>query len=129
MRTAVCSRSSSVLWLDKRSTLTNLLRFAITCLTCLSLPASVAAQVATATPADSVLLGGKILILDAKDHTAQGLAIRGGKVIAFGTDAQLQSYIGKQTKVIRLEGKMAVPGLIETHVHSIGVTREEHDQP
>jgi predicted amidohydrolase YtcJ len=113
----------------KGFTLSNVIRFVLICITCLLLRGTSAAQPATPPTADTVLLGGKILILDGKDQTSEGLAIRGGHVLAFGTDRQMQSYIGKQTKVIRLNGKMAVPGLIETHVHSVGVPREEHDEP
>src|SRR4051794_30562330 len=96
------------------------------CLSALILSAVVCAA---APVADTVLLGGKILILDSKQQSSQALAIRDRHIIAFGTDQQIRAYIGKQTKVMQLAGKTVIPGLIESHVHSIGVTREEHDQP
>jgi predicted amidohydrolase YtcJ len=88
-----------------------------------------ACGIGAAQRADTVLLGGKILVLDAAGRTVQALAIRGGRIVAVGSDAQMRAYTGKTTKVIPLDGKMVVPGLIESHVHALGAAREEHDQP
>jgi len=87
------------------------------------------ASLAGAQQADTVLLGGKIVILDAKEQICQALAIRDRHIIAHGTDQQMRNYIGERTKIIRLAGKSVVPGLIESHVHSFGVAREEAYQP
>lgn len=78
-----------------------------------------------AAPADTALLGGKILTMDAKEQVCQAVAIRDRHIIASGTDRQIRTYIGKRTKVIQLSGKTVVPGLIESHVHAFGVSREE----
>ena len=80
-------------------------------------------------PADTALLGGKILTMDAKEQVCQAVAIRDRHIIASGTDRQIRTYIGKQTKVIQLSGKTVVPGLIESHVHAFEVSREEAYQP
>jgi len=82
-----------------------------------------------AVEADSVLLGGKILTVDAQDGVQQALAIRGGRILAVGRDDEIAARIGKGTEVIRLEGKTVVPGIIESHVHAIGAAREPADQP
>jgi predicted amidohydrolase YtcJ len=79
--------------------------------------------------ADTVMLGGKILVLDGAGRTVQALAIRGGRIVALGSDAEMRPYTGQRTKVIPLNGHMVVPGLIESHAHALGVAREEHDQP
>jgi adenine deaminase len=63
-----------------------------------------------AQPADTILLGGKIPVLDAVGRTVQALAIRGGRIAAVGSDAQIRAYAGKTTKVIPLNGRMVVPG-------------------
>jgi hypothetical protein len=110
---------STVLWLWARG--------AATVLACLSLPAQTGTNAPL--PADTVLRGGKILVLDAKNTVCQALAIRGGRVAAAGSDEQIGKHIGPRTKVIRLEGKTVVPGLIESHVHALGVAREESYQP
>lgn len=71
-------------------------------------------------PADLVFLSGKILTVDARDSVRQALAIRGERLVAVGSDAEVSRFIGNQTQVIRLNGRTVVPGLIETHCHAIG---------
>jgi hypothetical protein len=68
-------------------------------------------------PADLVLLGGKIVTLDASHPEATALAARAGQIVAVGTDAEIQPFMGSKTEVVRLDGKLAVPGLIEAHGH------------
>ena len=67
--------------------------------------------------ADLVLLGGKIVTVDPKQPVAQALAARGGRIVAVGSDAEISGHIGDTTKVIRLNGQLAIPGFIEGHGH------------
>jgi predicted amidohydrolase YtcJ len=71
--------------------------------------------------ADLVLLGGKVVTVDPKQPTAQALAARGGKIVAVGSDQDVSKLIGDATKVIRLNGKLAIPGFIEGHGHFTGL--------
>ncbi len=50
---------------------------------------------------------------------AQALAIANGRILAVGSDAEIQSYVGANTHVIDLQGRLAVPGLIDSHAHFI----------
>jgi predicted amidohydrolase YtcJ len=70
-----------------------------------------------AQPADLVLRNGKIVTLEASTPQVQALAARGGKIVALGTNQQIQRYIGSSTKVIDLGGRLATPGFIEGHGH------------
>ena len=74
-------------------------------------------------PADAVLIDGKIVTLDAQERVAQALAIRGGQIVSVGDKDEILKLAGPGTEVIRLEGKMVLPGFIESHVHSIGAAR------
>ncbi len=76
-----------------------------------------------AAQADTVLLGGKIVSLDARDSIHEALAIRDGQIVAVGSNAEITGYIGEKTAVIRLKGKTVVPGLIEAHVHALGAAQ------
>jgi predicted amidohydrolase YtcJ len=67
--------------------------------------------------ADLVLLGGKIVTVDPKKPEAEALAARAGRIVAVGSDAEITAHIGDGTKVIRLNGKFAIPGFIEGHGH------------
>lgn len=80
-------------------------------------------------PADLVLLGGKIVTLDPSRPEATALAARAGSIVAVGSDAQIQALVGPETEVVRLDGMLAVPGLIESHGHllNLGVLRMNVD--
>jgi len=79
--------------------------------------------------ADLVLINGKILTMDAQRSEVSALAVRGELISAAGSDEEIKHYIGPQTKVIDLQGKLAVPGLIDGHGHfmSLGGSLMEID--
>lgn len=72
-------------------------------------------------PADLVLLHGKIVTVDKSRPTAQALAARGDRIIAVGTDGEVRRYIGKASRVINLQGRLAIPGFIDSHAHFSGI--------
>ncbi|HVX40673.1 MAG TPA: amidohydrolase [Gemmatimonadaceae bacterium] len=72
-------------------------------------------------PADLVLKNGKIVTMDAKHPSGQAIAITGDKVTAVGSDAEIQKYVGPNTKVIDLHGHLAIPGFNESHGHFMGL--------
>jgi hypothetical protein len=80
-------------------------------------------------PADLVLLNGKIVTMEEARPEAEALAVRGDRVVAVGTSGEVTRYIGDRTAVIDLKGKLAVPGLIDSHLHfmSIGQARQTLD--
>jgi len=53
-------------------------------------------------------------------ETAQAVAILDGKIIFVGTDAAAKKYIGANTKVVDVHGKMMMPGLEDGHTHLQG---------
>jgi predicted amidohydrolase YtcJ len=75
----------------------------------------------TEEPADLVLMGGRIVTMDAGYPEATALASRGGRLVAVGTEREIDRFIGPETEVIDLGGALAVPGLIEGHGHFLGV--------
>jgi len=72
-------------------------------------------------PADLVLTHGKIVTLEETAPTVEALAVAGDRIIAVGTAKEIKPYIGRSTRVIDLEGRTAVPGLIDSHAHFTGV--------
>lgn len=80
-------------------------------------------------PADLVLLGGKIITVDAQDHICQAIAVTRGRIVAVGLDTDVSRHVGPSTKVVRLNGKTVLPGLIESHVHAIGVAQASLGEP
>ncbi len=72
-------------------------------------------------PADLVLRNGKVVTADAAKPEAQAIAVRTGLIVALGSDEEIKAYVGAATKVIDLAGRLAVPGLIESHGHFTAV--------
>ena len=72
-------------------------------------------------PADLVLTGGKIVTVDDGLPEAQALAARDGKIVALGSPEEIARFIGDSTQVIHLGGALAVPGLIDSHGHFMGL--------
>lgn len=70
-------------------------------------------------PADMVLVGGPVVTLDERG-IARGIAIRGGRVAAVGSEQQVRELVGPETRVVELEGRSVLPGLADNHFHSIG---------
>ena len=67
--------------------------------------------------ADMVVINGKILTVDAAQPWAQAAAIRDGKFVAVGKDDEIKKLIGKETEVIDLQGRLALPGFNDAHLH------------
>ena len=76
--------------------------------------------------ADLVLHGGKIWT-GYGNPVVEAIAIRGNKVLASGTDADIKALVGADTKVIELAGRFAMPGLNDAHLHliSTGLQRKK----
>jgi predicted amidohydrolase YtcJ len=77
-----------------------------------------AAQAQTA-PADTVLVNGKVITLDARSTVAQAVAIRDGRIVAVGSTDEVRKSAGAATKVVDLGGRTVVPGLMDSHIHAI----------
>jgi len=71
--------------------------------------------------ADLVLRGGKVVTVDDNVPDGEAIAMRGDTIIAVGSDREIGAFIGRETEVIDLDGMLAVPGLIESHGHFLGV--------
>jgi predicted amidohydrolase YtcJ len=75
--------------------------------------------------ADLVLLHGKIWTGEPAGTAGGGakfaaaLAIANGRILAVGEDAEIHAYAGPNTRVVDLNGRLAVPGLMDSHTHFI----------
>jgi predicted amidohydrolase YtcJ len=78
---------------------------------------------AAAAAADLILVGGRIHTMDEARPEAAALAVRGGRVVAVGTDAEIRALAGSDTRVVDLAGRAVLPGLIDTHTHAFDAMR------
>ena len=70
-----------------------------------------------AAPADLIIRDAHIVTVDPKFSIAQAAAIRDGKFVAVGSDAEVMKAEGPNTRVVDLHGKTVLPGFNDTHVH------------
>ena len=73
---------------------------------------------AAAQAVDTILVNGKIVTVDAQSSIRSALAIRGGRIAALGADADIRRLAGPATRVIDLQGRTVIPGLIDSHMHA-----------
>src|ERR1700685_3438676 len=57
------------------------------------------------TPPDLVLLGGRVITLDRDDRITQAIAVRGNRIVALGSDTEIERLRGPKTRVIQLQGR------------------------
>jgi predicted amidohydrolase YtcJ len=68
---------------------------------------------------DTLLLDGKVVTLDRASSVHEALAVRDGTIVAVGRSADLRALAGPGTRVIDLQGRTVIPGLIDSHMHAI----------
>jgi len=83
----------------------------------LALAAACSAPLPDVAPADLVLHNGVVITVDDSLPEAQAIAINGHTITAVGNNADIGAYIGDNTEVIDLQGRLAIPGFIEGHGH------------
>jgi predicted amidohydrolase YtcJ len=67
--------------------------------------------------ADTIILHAKIYTLSGKQPWAEALAIKGDKILAVGSDQDIQTYRGSSTKVVDAGGHLVLPGFEDCHIH------------
>lgn len=68
---------------------------------------------------DLVLFNGRFTTLDRTKPTAQAVAITDGRFVHVGSNAEVLALAGAGTRRIDLQGRSALPGLIDNHLHII----------
>ena len=80
-------------------------------------------QASEPNPADLILMGGKVVTVDPEMAQAEAIAINGHTITAVGSNDEIATYIGPNTEVMELDGRLAIPGFIEGHGHYMGLGR------
>ena len=79
--------------------------------------------------ADLVLLGGKIITVDAAMSIHRAMAVKDDRILAVGSDEEIARDKGPNTKVVELGGRVVMPGLIDSHTHATSAAITEYDHP
>ena len=67
--------------------------------------------------ADLILRNARIWTGDTTRPSAQAVAVRGERLIAVGTDAEIDRHRSVRTRVIDAGGRFVTPGFIDDHTH------------
>jgi predicted amidohydrolase YtcJ len=78
------------------------------------------AQTPAPAPADTILVNGHVITVDARFSMAQAVAIAGGRFTAVGTNDAIRTLAGPTTTTIDLRGQTVIPGLADDHLHDAG---------
>jgi predicted amidohydrolase YtcJ len=66
---------------------------------------------------DLILSNGKIITVDERFSIAQAVAVKGDRIVAVGSNADIAAMAGPGTRRIDLRGRAVIPGLIDNHMH------------
>ncbi len=77
------------------------------------------------TGADTVYLNGKVITADKAFSIAQAMAVKDGRFVGVGSSAEMQKYVAANTRVVDLQGKTVIPGLMDSHSHMNGAGTAE----
>jgi predicted amidohydrolase YtcJ len=80
-------------------------------------------------PPSHIFHTGKIVTVDPQFRTVEAMAIRDGRIIALGRNADIVRLAGSRTEQIDLGGRTVLPGLIDSHVHAPSASMYEFEQP
>jgi len=81
--------------------------------------------------ADLVLVNGKVITVDDSFSVHTAIAVKNERILAVGTDDEIDAYRGGSTEVYDLRGRTAMPGLIDSHTHpaSSSIVEYDHEIP
>ncbi|MEE4638206.1 MAG: amidohydrolase [Wenzhouxiangella sp.] len=68
--------------------------------------------------ADTIYHNGPVITLDDDLPLAEAVAVKDGRILAVGTQADVMALAGDNTRLMDLEGKTLVPGFVESHGHT-----------
>ena len=69
--------------------------------------------------ADTVLINGKIVTVDQQFSIQEAIAVRDGRILSVGKTSEIRKLAGPGSRVIDLQGRSVIPGLIDSHLHGI----------
>lgn len=80
-------------------------------------PMFAAASASAADVADTIYSGGPIITLDDKNPRVEAVAVKGGVILAAGSNAEVMPLKGANTRMVDLEGRTMLPGFVDSHGH------------
>lgn len=66
--------------------------------------------------ADKIFINGNIYSIDDKNRVYQGMAVKSGKIIALGSNEEINNYSNEKTEIVDLKYRVVIPGFIYAHI-------------
>ena len=76
---------------------------------------------APARPADLIVIDARVYTVDNARPLASAFAVRNGRIIFVGSDAEARTLVGAATRVLDLHGRTVIPGMTDAHAHLAGL--------
>lgn len=77
--------------------------------------------------ADRLFHGGKIITVDETFSIAEAIAVKDGRIIAVGNKEMVLRHRNDKTEMVNLNGRVMMPGLIDSHTHPTDASLFEFD--
>ena len=106
------------------SSLRLLARLAFTCVLLIGLQ-----FFAHAAEADLILHHGKVVTVDERFSIHEAIAVEAGRIVQVGRDNEVLKRRGPRTEVLDLQGRVVLPGLMDSHAHPADACMTELDHP
>jgi len=78
-----------------------------------------ALPIATADENDVIYTNGKVYTVESAQPWAEAFALKDGRFVAVGSDADIKKLKNAKTRVVDLGGKFVMPGFIDSHIHPL----------
>ena len=78
-----------------------------------------AAQAQSRPAADLIIRNAKVWTVDKAQPSAQAVAVLGERIVAVGSNADVDSWRGPKTQVLDAQGKLLLPGFNDAHCHFV----------
>jgi predicted amidohydrolase YtcJ len=70
---------------------------------------------------DTLYTGGPIITIDDAQPVAEAVLVRGGRIVAVGTRAEVEKQAKPPIAIVDLKGKALLPGFVDPHGHVVMV--------
>jgi predicted amidohydrolase YtcJ len=84
---------------------------------------------AAAEPPDLIVHHAKVITVDPQWTVAEAIAVKGERLTAIGSSAEILSLAGPETQLVDAQGRCMIPGLCDSHVHCTSAAMYEFDHP
>jgi predicted amidohydrolase YtcJ len=71
--------------------------------------------------AELIVVNANIYTVDSVHPSASALAVRGGRVVLTGSNAEVRALAGPRTRVLDVKGRTVIPGMVDAHAHLLGL--------